>query len=393
MAAKPNAFDRLKQHVPKQKSKKTAPKEKKKYKLSKTKILEQKFQELSLKQKNALCDHMQSPHFGTFATTFLNIQDCDIQLLKEQLSIHLDDKASDDIFKDKAPSASARFVKQLWGEKSTFKAYTKRNILLELDRNKCFGNKQQEAKASYVIKAISKARLQMSEFRTYQKMKRYKTANNKISSDEDILKDIERNQSGLNRLSDQLLTVKHRISNQKVKLKLEAQNLGNCLITLGLVKLNADGKHIQTKQRTITGSMEPKAPALCAVFEHVTLDLETQISECDNKISLIEGAMQNSKLSKSAADKHKESKRQDRERKDKRKKKDAESDSDDDFVEYVHENGAAKECDHEMKSSEESEKQRVNANTRNRKRKTCVLDEEMEPSHKKRKCDKEESSD
>eukprot|EP01083_Nonionella_stella_P177191 622097_1 len=34
MAAKPNAFDRLKQHVPKQKSKKTAPKEKKKYKLS-----------------------------------------------------------------------------------------------------------------------------------------------------------------------------------------------------------------------------------------------------------------------------------------------------------------------------------------------------------------------
>eukprot|EP01083_Nonionella_stella_P228276 809115_1 len=283
MAAKPNAFDRLKQHVPKQKSKKTAPKEKKKYKLSKTKILEQKFQELSLKQKNALCDHMQSPHFGTFATTFLNIQDCDIQLLKEQLSIHLDDKASDDIFKDKAPSASARFVKQLWGEKSTFKAYTKRNILLELDRNKCFGNKQQEAKASYVIKAISKARLQMSEFRTYQKMKRYKTANNKISSDEDILKDIERNQSGLNRLSDQLLTVKHRISNQKVKLKLEAQNLGNCLITLGLVKLNADGKHIQTKQRTITGSMEPKAPALCAVFEHVTLDLETQISECDNK--------------------------------------------------------------------------------------------------------------
>eukprot|EP01083_Nonionella_stella_P299697 1019369_1 len=105
---------------------------------------------------------------------------------------------------------------------------------------------------------------------------------------------------------------KLRISNQKVKLKLEAQNLGNCLITLGLVKLNADGKHIQTKQRTITGSMEPKAPALCAVFEHVTLDLETQISECDNKISLIEGAMQNSKLSKSAADKHKESKRQDR---------------------------------------------------------------------------------
>eukprot|EP01083_Nonionella_stella_P177192 622098_1 len=50
--------------------------------------------------------------------------DCDIQLLKEQLSIHLDDKASDDIFKDKAPSASARFVKQLWGEKSTLALFS-----------------------------------------------------------------------------------------------------------------------------------------------------------------------------------------------------------------------------------------------------------------------------
>eukprot|EP01084_Bolivina_argentea_P264748 448566_1 len=328
--------EKLKQQRKEQKKSKQN-KNKKKYKISKSKLIEQSFASLSIKQKKALMETLDSDNFSTIAESFGFSTD-DIELLNDLLSTYVSDINNSDknnkcvVFEDKPPPNSCRWVNQLWGKLPTMKAFNKRNILLNMAQEVDITLSQ--AEASIIQICLSKARICLATITRQSNKKRYQSTEQKLSEN-DITKNM--NKSEISKISDQILILKKTLNDSKKDILKHKKELKHTLtFKLKLVKYNGN-EQIQLTKQSINGQ-KPKGASVVSMFNHVISDFDEMLSSINSKLSLIDSVMKREKkINKNRAKHHKEAKKKDRIRKDKKeseKKEKIGSSSESEFEQY-----------------------------------------------------------